>query len=105
MKLKKSHLNGKNGSSKALPQKDKIVFPVTYELKVILELSRPKNELRDELESLFDRHRISFTFLSEKPSSKGNYTSLSFKVTLIDELQMKALYAGLEGIKEIKFAV
>jgi len=103
--LKKLHLNGKNGSSKALPQKDKIIFPVSYELKVILELSRPKNELRNELESLFSRHSIPFTFLSEKPSSKGNYTSLRYKVTLIDEPQMKALYAGLEGIKEIKFAV
>lgn len=105
MKLKNLHLNGKNGSSNGLPNKDKITFPVTYELKVVLELSRPKNELKNELESLFQRYKIPYSYLSEKLSSKGKYTSLSYKITLIDEPQMKTLYAGLEEIKEVKFAV
>jgi putative lipoic acid-binding regulatory protein len=105
MKLQRPHLNGKNGSSQKPFNKENVEFPVSFELKTVIVLSRPKTEVQKEIEGLFNRLKVPFAFVSEKPSSKGNYTSLTFKITLLDEPHMKALYSGLEEIKEIKFAI
>ncbi len=105
MKIQRPHLNGKNGSPQKPFNRENIEFPVSFELKTVIILSRPKSALQKEIESLFNRLKVPFVFVSEKPSSKGNYTSLTFKITLLDESHMKALYAGLEEIKEIKFAI
>ncbi len=105
MKSNNLHFSNRNGSANGAAKKDKINFPVTYELKVIVELSRPKEALRQTVEEKFDLHKIPFNFLAEKPSSKGNYTSLTYKITLLDEPQMNAIYSSLKEIKEVKFAV
>lgn len=105
MKSNNLHFSNRNGSANGAAKKDKINFPVTYELKVIVELSRPIEALRQSVEEKFDLLKIPFSFLAEKPSSKGNYTSMSYKITLSDAPQMNALYSSLREIKEVKFAV
>ncbi len=105
MKIQHPHLNGRNGSSPKTFNNENVKFPVSFALKIVIILSRPKAELQAEIEKLFNRLKVPFVFVSEKPSSKGNYTSLTFNVTLLDKPHMKALYSGLEEIKEIKFAI
>lgn len=84
---------------------EKIVFPVTYVLKIVLDTHILPLFQKEEMERLFLRVKVPFTFLTSRPSSKGNYISYSVQITLTDHEQMKLLYADLRSLPGIKFAV
>ncbi|HMM12310.1 MAG TPA: DUF493 family protein [Bacteroidales bacterium] len=84
---------------------DKIIFPVTYVLKIVLDTHMLPMIQKEEMERLFLRVKVPFAFLSSRPSSKGNYVSYSVQVTLTDYEQMTQLYGDLRSLPGIKFAV
>lgn len=84
---------------------EKIVFPVTYVLKIVFDTRILPIIQKEEMERLFMRVKVPFAFLNSRPSSKGNYVSYSVRVTLTDHDQMTMLYADLRSLPGIKFAV
>ncbi|MBK9290193.1 MAG: DUF493 domain-containing protein [Bacteroidetes bacterium] len=86
-------------------QKEKIDFPVTYVLKIVLDSHILPLVQKEEMERLFLRVKVPFTFLASKMSSKGNFVSYSVQVTLTDHDQMHLLYNDLRTLPGIKFAL
>lgn len=83
----------------------KIRFPVTYILKIVFDTHILPMIQKDEMERLFLRVKVPFTFLNSRPSRQGNYISYSVQVTLTDYDQMSLLYNDLRSLPGIKFAV
>lgn len=99
--IQKKSLNGSHREQKP----EQIEFPVTYILKVVLQLSNDSSKSEKEIETLLDRLKIPFSFLEARISSKQTYISHNIRVTLINKAQMDELYENLKQIPGIKFAL
>ncbi len=104
--LEKS-LNGK-GSKKnilGIPKDEEIKFPVSYHLKVVMEDPDDEAKHLETLMEIFQKLDIKFNFHDKKLSSKGNYVSYTYYITLENKSQMDKLYSELKTIKGLKFAM
>lgn len=100
--MNKKRLNGNGKASNHFDGKE-IEFPVTYQLKAVMTGDNNKN--KQELIDVFNHLEIDYKYLNKKTSSKGSYTSYSFRVTLKTRELMHQLYNKLKKIKALKFAV
>ena len=105
MTQKKPSDNGINISADNAIQNAKIEFPVTFELKAVLNASVSDNDNKNNLTKVFENLNISNSFIGNKKSSKGTYVSYNYKVTLQNKSQMEKLYSELKGIPGLKFAI
>ena len=105
MTKKKPAGNGNNVNAENAIQNAKIEFPVTFELKAVLNASVSDNDNRDNLTKVFDKLNISNSFIGNKKSSKGTYVSYNYKVTFQNKPQMDNLYSELKDVPGLKFAI
>lgn len=105
--MTKKGLNGGNGSSRksGLWDNKTLKFPVRYHLKAVLEASPDEKTDRQNLESVFGSLDIPYSFHDRRPSSKGNYISYTYLVTLNSKVQLEKLYEKLKNVKGLKFAL
>lgn len=100
-------LNG-NGGHKPVSgplENKKLKFPVSYRLKAVLEASLGEEQDRQNLEIVFDSLQVAYTFHDRRSSSKGNYISYTYQVTLHNRPQMLELYEKLKDVEGMKFAL
>jgi putative lipoic acid-binding regulatory protein len=86
-------------------KKDKIKFPVDFDLKVIMFTQEDPNISIAELESLLIKLEIPFKNWRHKPSGKGTYTSFTVNVHLKSQALMIQLYQDLRTIPGVKMAI
>jgi len=84
---------------------NEVEFPVSYEIKIIVTMLRSVIVIKDDIENLFHQIKTPYKFLNGKPSKKGNYTSLTYQITLLNKQHMDELYSGLKTIEDIKLAI
>lgn len=102
---KNQHLNGGDRKSAEPFDSDKIEFPVSFVLKLVMTSDKNKAGQKDRITALLNRMNVVHLFQEEKPSAKGNYLSYSILVTLIDQAQMKGMYEALKLLPDIKMAI
>ncbi len=100
MNLSNLHHNG-NGKG----QEKKLEFPVRFELKVVMETTQAVEVQQAHIAHLLAKHKIENNFVSSKPSSKGNFVSLTYNVLILSQKQMDNMYTDLKTIPGIKFAL
>jgi len=100
----KSNGNGNLKSIAAMEGKI-IEFPVSYELKAVMLGSGKDEESKVKLVAVFHQFQIKHNYLTKKVSSKGTYTSFTYKISLKSRKQMDDLYAALKLLEGLKFAV
>lgn len=83
----------------------KLEFPLSFNLKVVMELNDKPELIQDEIEKLLDSLHIEHVFESLKTSNKGNFLSYTFQVTLLGQMQMNNMYDALKNLPGIKFAL
>lgn len=83
----------------------KIEFPVTFELKAVLNASSTDDDNMENLSKVFDKLKITNTYIGNKKSSKGTYVSYNYKVTLQNKPQLEKLYSDLKDVPGLKFAL
>jgi putative lipoic acid-binding regulatory protein len=83
----------------------KIEFPVTFELKAVLDASSADDENMKKLSTVFKKLKISNSYINNKKSSKGTYVSYNYKVTLLNKPQLEKLYSDLKSVPGLKFAL
>lgn len=101
----RSNSNHGHKQTQGLPGNKKLKYPVTYHLKAVLEASLGEEKDKKNLEVVFTSVKVPYSFLDSKPSSKGNYISYTYKVTLQNEQQLQKLYDDLKGVAGLKFAL
>ena len=88
-----------------LNKSERISFPVTFELKVIMQATIPEEENRRNIESVLEGLEIPHQGLRRRLSMKGRYMSFTYRVTITRHPVLKKLYDDLKSIPGIKFAV
>jgi putative lipoic acid-binding regulatory protein len=95
-----------NGKDKADSRSEQqIVFPVTYVLKVIIDVNSAGDQPDIPIRELLHNQNINFRWVGEKKSGKNNFLSYSIEITLLDKSVMDRLYVGLKTIKSVKLAI
>ncbi|RLD35659.1 MAG: hypothetical protein DRI74_10470 [Bacteroidetes bacterium] len=84
---------------------DKIIFPVNFDLKVIMHTQPDPQMSIAELESLLVVLKIPFKNWRHKPSAKGTYTSFTVNIDLVSDALMKKLYVDLRTVPGFKMAI
>lgn len=90
-----------NGSAK----QEQIIFPVTFDLKVIMITTKDPNENIKALEPVLTELGIRFSKWTHKPSGKGTYTSYSVNVEVKDQKTLTNLYEKLKLVPGVKMAL
>lgn len=85
--------------------KEKIKFPVNYDLKIILNANGMHKENMAMIEQVLVKLGISFLNWRHKDSGKGKYTSYTVHVRIVNEDIMKNLYAELRAVPGFKMAL
>ncbi len=91
-------------SDKAMKNAE-IEFPITFELKAVMESSASNDDNKKKLTDVFKDLATNYSYIGNKKSSKGTYVSYNFKVTFNDKPQMEKLYADLKNVPGLKFAL
>jgi len=102
----KEHKLNLTGPSQPIDeQKQNIEFPVTFTLKAVMTGTRNDDDNKQDIVDVLKGLEIAYAYVDKKISTKGTYTSFSYKVTLVDKEQMYDMYAGLRAIENLKFAL
>jgi putative lipoic acid-binding regulatory protein len=96
---------GGNGRSCNLFGKTEIDYPVSFDLKVIMNMTRPVSEQTKYLEDVFSSLHIPNSSWRNKSSKQGNYMSHTIHVTIMNQSILEELYSKLKSNPEIKFAL
>lgn len=105
MTTKKAADNGNVENADQAIKNAEIEFPVTFELKAVLDASVSDNDNMKNLTDVFDKLKISNSYIGNKKSSKGTYVSYNYKVTLQNKPQLEKLYSDLKNVPGLKFAL
>jgi putative lipoic acid-binding regulatory protein len=98
---------GDNGGGRScnLFGKETVNYPVTFDLKAIIEASIPREESIKSMEVLFAKYKVPFKDWREKPSSGNKYISFTVSVEVESKEILDNLYADLKKLPGLKFAL
>ena len=82
-----------------------IEFPITFDLKTVINASISDKENMINLSHVFNALKIENSYIGNKKSSKGTYVSYNYKVTLLNKPQLEKLYSDLKSVPGLKFAL
>jgi putative lipoic acid-binding regulatory protein len=88
-----------------LNKSEQLSFPVTFELKVIMDATIPDKVNTTNIEGLLNKMNIPKKGLRNRLSEKGRYMSYTYEVTIIDHATLKELYKELKTLPGIKMAI
>jgi putative lipoic acid-binding regulatory protein len=88
-----------------LNKSERLSFPVTFELKVIMDATIPDKTNIANLEMVLSSLNIPHELLRHRLSASGRYMSFSFLVTIHKHPILTGLYKELGTIPGLKFAV
>jgi len=96
--------NGNGREKKPFDAKE-VEFPVTFALKAVMDGTVSDEDNRGSLSVVFNLLEIDHKYENQRVSSKGNYVSFTYNITLISKEQMVALYERLKKVKGLKLAI
>lgn len=105
MTVKKPSGNNNIISEDKEKQNAEIEFPVTFNLKAVIDASASDEINMKKIDEVFNKLKIKSSYLGNKKSSKGTYVSYNFKVTLQNKPQLETLYSDLKNVPGLKFAI
>ena len=88
-----------------LEEKQEIIFPQNFDIKVIVEATIPIEESKANISRVFSQCKAVHSFASTRASAKGSYITYTYNIDLDSQEQMNAVYDGLKQIPGIKFAL
>jgi len=85
--------------------RQKVNYPVNFDLKAIIESKiRPEDSIAN-METLFRKFNIPFAGWRTKPSSAGKYISYTVSVEIRSHELLEQLYRELKKVPGLKFAL
>ena len=82
-----------------------IEYPVTYRLKAVMDGTRFDDENKQDIVGVLKNLNIEYSYVDKKLSSKGNYVSFTYKVTLNSKDQLYKMYEGLRALDSLQFVL
>ncbi len=84
---------------------EELHFPVTFRLKAVFTTVLSDRENKNRLVRIFDHLKIGYLYYNANRSSKGNYVSFTYEITVGDRPTLQRLYDRLNEIDNLKFAL
>lgn len=88
-----------------LNKSERISFPVTFDLKVIMDATIPDSVNEANIEALLGGLQIRNRHTRHRLSSSGRYMSYTYSVTIESYQVLSNLYSDLKTLPGLKFAV
>ncbi len=88
-----------------LEEKQQIIFPQNFDIKVIVAASVPVEESKVSISQAFSKCKVVHSFVSVRSSTKGNYITYTYNIDLDSQEQMDLVYDALKQVPGIKFAL
>ena len=102
---KKINHNGFPGKSQQPGTQTQIEFPVSFELKVIVETSVSILTTQQQLDVLFLKLVVANEYLGVKESANHKFASHTIRVLLLSQDHLNEMYEALKKLPGIKFAI
>lgn len=98
---------GGNGGGKSCNHfcGESVNYPVSFDLKVIIETSIHADESQKNLETLLKKLKVPFSDWRRRPSSGGKYISFTVSVDIDSPELLEKVYAALKEVPGVKFAI
>ena len=98
---------GGNGRGKScnLFYGESVNYPVSFDLKVIIETSIHADESQKNLETLLNKLKVPFSDWRRRLSSGEKYISFTVNVDIDSAELLKKVYTALNEIPGVKFAI
>lgn len=110
-----SIINGGNGGEQAgenagtracnLFNRQSVNYPVTFDLKAIIEASIPMEESIRSMEKIFKTNGVPFSNWRQKESSGGKYISYTVSIDIASQQLLEKVYKELKTVPGLKFAL
>lgn len=101
----KQQQGGPNDQKQSSDQKEALIFPLSFNLKAVVDNTLSTTETIQFIDKLFLRLAVANEYLGFKESSKGNFVSHTFRVLLLDQDHMNEVYKELKTVPGLKFAI
>lgn len=88
-----------------MPEKQQIIFPQNFDIKVIVEASIPIDESKANISREFSRCKAIHSFVNIRASAKGSYITYTYNIDIENQEQLNAVYDALKNVPGIKFAL
>ncbi|HAK47197.1 MAG TPA: hypothetical protein DCO79_14925 [Spirochaeta sp.] len=86
-------------------QNDKIIFPISFKLKIISIIYDTDKSAFDRFDNILDSRGINHSNWDSKPSSGGKYSSYRVDITVNDNETFQQLYADLGKVEGVKCVI
>jgi putative lipoic acid-binding regulatory protein len=96
---------GDEGKSCRLFGGEKVNYPVSFDLKMIIVSTIDPAESIANMETLLNRFNIPFSDWRTRPSSGGKYISYTVKVEIRSQQLLDDLYRDIKKLPGLKFAI
>ena len=98
---------GGNGSGKScnLFCGESVNYPVSFDLKVIIETSIDTDESQKNLKTLLKKLKVPCSDWRRRPSAGGKYISFTVSVDISSQELLEKVYTALREIPGVKFAI
>jgi putative lipoic acid-binding regulatory protein len=84
---------------------ESVNYPVSFDLKVIIETSIHADESQKNLETLLKKLKVPFSNWRRRSSSGGKYISFTVSVDIDSAELLEKVYTALKEIPGVKFAI
>ena len=110
-----STFNGGNGGEQAgentearacnLFNRQSVNYPVSFDLKAIIDASIPMEESIRAMEKIFTANKVPFANWRQKESSGGKYISYTVSIDMASQQLLEKVYSELKSVPGLKFAL
>lgn len=88
-----------------LTRSEHLEFPVTFDLKVVMDATVSEDNNRKEMHTIFEDLDIPNKEMGTRLSSKGNYMSFTFNVYIISREKLHDLFDRIKSVPAVRFAI
>ena len=86
-------------------QNEKIIFPVSFKLKIISIIYDSEKSAFDRFEKILNANNVHHSSWDCKPSSGGKYASYRVDITISDNETFRKLYSDLADVEGVKCVI
>jgi hypothetical protein len=97
--------NGGNKKIGNVTFDQEVEYPVSFEMKVIVDAKLPEAETRKQLANVYDTTSVPHKIIHHRLSKEGKYISFTIAVTIDSKEILELLYERLKGISGMKMAI
>ena len=83
----------------------KIQYPQTFEIKLVVSAEQNQNDTKTRISNILSNCKVIHSFSSIHSSTRGNYLSYAYKVTIDSKEHLDTTYAAFRQLPGLKFVL